>query len=501
MKNLKQLSIAVLCSTGVVVGSQAWAASNQQGDMAKKMAMLEQRANQLDAQLASLRHQMAALQQQSVHRTKPVRHIQARSTPGAVREAPRNLPIEHYRLLGVPVTSSPYLGVRSHFDASDLLVALPSSYEDLRLLQYRHDAAVARDKADLPELNTPHLMLSGKLEAGALLRHPYNSATTSRSDIDLNSAELDLMVAGSPWATGFVALDYDNTGVGGTSQARVANSNVFVHKAFVTLGNLKRSPVYLTLGQYIVPFGHYSSAFVSSPITQAFRNKARAVSLGYARADGLGFYGQGYVFRSQVSINGENHVGDGGLDVGYAFSGPLSGYVGAGVTSNIADGEGLLQSANPGFSGFANAAVNTLNRRVGGMNFHTALNYGHLSLIAEYVGAMRSFDAADMTFNQRPAKPAAFNTELGYSFALGTKPANVSIGYAGTRQALALGLPRQRLGAAFNTSLFKDTIESIEFHHDRNYAASDSVATRTAASVTRPGSVENVLQAQVGFYF
>ena len=47
-----------------------------------------------------------------------------------------------------------------------------------------------------------------------------------------------------------------------------------------------------------------------------------------------------------------------------------------------------------------------------------------------------------------------------------------------SKDALALGMPAQRWSAVLNTSIWRNTLESLEFRHDINYAKSNKNTQR-----------------------
>ena len=80
--------------------------------------------------------------------------------------------------------------------------------------------------------------------------------------------------------------------------------------------------------------------------------------------------------------------------------------------------------------------------------------------------------------------------------------------YGHTSDSYGLNLPQDRFLVGMNTSIWRDTIQSIEFRHDSNYGGSTTAAGRVAAGalavpVTTPGlgGTSNTLTAQFTAYF
>ncbi len=397
---------------------------------------------------------------------------------------------------GFPITTSPYLGVQSRFDGSDLLVNVPSTLEDVRMLKYRQKGQDAL--GNLHEAPAPHpfLKVSGKAE-GQLIGS-RNFAGNYNSDVDLASAELNVLAAMNSWVTGFIAIDYDGAGA---ASGRVNNSRLFLRKGFITVGNLDSSPFFFTLGQTYVPFGRYSSAMVSAPLTMVLaRTRVRNAQIGYDN-EKLGLTGQVYAYRPDNNNSARNdRVSAGGAALSEQFSlQGLSVDLGAGYITNITNSGGMEQTGGA-FGGFTTGNTNPLVHDVPAVDGYLTLQAYNFDFIGEYVTAVRRFDTTNLTFNGQAAKPMAFHAELGYSFKVFNKPTNVAVGYGQTSQSLALNLPQRRYTAVINTSLYHDTIQSLEFRHDRNY--SNSTATGDVNTVTTTGKpFSNTLTLQFGIYF
>lgn len=407
------------------------------------------------------------------------------------------------------VSTGPYVGLPIQYTGSNLVVNSPSVNTDLQLLGLRKSInehlISTLGQTPIVKEEHPHLLLSGILESQASYVDRTPGSNASSSDIDVTNVSLDALILGpSPWLLGFMELSYDN-GLPSSNSYRVSNSRIFVNKAFITIGNLQESPVYGTFGQFYVPFGTYSSVMVSDSLPKLItRTKARAVLLGFQQQDKNALYGSAYVFKGDSHTGSQSKINNGGLNLGYKFAGDtISGNVGGGVIANIADSAGLQ-----GGAGFA--AAERLAHRVPGYNLRGIVSLGsHLDVIAEYVTAAKSFAPEDMTFNNHGAKPWAFDTELAYTFTLAEKlPSTIAVGYAKTGDALALGLPLDRYSIVFSTSLWRNTLQSLEFRHDRNYSTRATASGPTIPDVactssicSGPGKADNAVTASFDYYF
>jgi hypothetical protein len=180
--------------------------------------------------------------------------------------------------------------------------------------------------------------------------------------------------------------------------------------------------------------------------------------------------------------------------------------LGGGVIANIADSGGM-QVGN----GFSNNEQ--LSHRVPGYNLRGIFGVGdHIDLIGEFVSASMAFNPNNMSFNGHGAKPWALDTEAAYTFAiLDDRPSTLAVGYQKSNQALSVGLPLTRYSLVFATSLLRNTLQSLEFRHDRNYAGSDigngpispttAPGACTAATCAATGKGDNAFTVSFDYYF
>jgi hypothetical protein len=427
-----------------------------------------------------------------------------------------NLPID----VDVPgqsfVSSGPYIGVPLAFSGSNLIINSPNINEDVSLLNIRK---AIKERLRLlgraQEEDHAHLLLSGIVEAQALYRDPGEGPTSS--DIDLTNAELDGYILGpSSWTSGLFAMTYDNNigareGTLATNQ-RVSNSRVFISKAFIVLGDFSKSPWYASIGQMYPPFGLYSSNMISSPITKILgRMHERALVIGFQQQGANAVYGAGYIFRGDTYTGATTRLSNGGFNLGYRFaSGNFSGNIGGGAIMNLADSSGMQFNgqSQPLFGGFGatnNFGSELISKRVPALNLRALLSIGsHVDLLMEYIGAINSFSLNDLTYNSHAAKPQAITFEAAYSFSAFERPSSIALGYAKSKETLALSLPAQRVSAVFNTSWWKDTLQSIEYRHDQNFPES-AYATGNGSAVVGvingAGKPDNTVTAQFDLYF
>ncbi|QBR82962.1 LbtU family siderophore porin [Legionella israelensis] len=408
-------------------------------------------------------------------------------------------------IAGTPVVSSPYLGERPAFDGSDYIVNISSINRDIRLMQQRRRLYRAYQRMGYPVPYMPIISLSGAVQPVAILNFEQHRET---ADLTLGTSELDVAAALNENVEAFMAITYDQSppAVGGP---RVNNSVFNLNMGFINIGNLDKTPYYFTAGQLFVPFGRYSSAMASSPLTLLLaRTKSRPFILGYKSQTDTGLFASVYGFRGETTL-GKSGVG--GVNAGYTFShGDVAGEVGGGYINSINDSAGMQNTAVTPFTTFGGFGSVTNGseavRKIPGANVHGNISIDRYNFTAEWVGAAKRFRPQDLSFNGRGAKPQAAQFEAGMTFKVFDKPASIGIGYQLTRQALALNLPERRISGVFNISLWKDTIETLEYRHDINYKKTEfangaaPAGTANLPVVGRGGS-EDAILAQIGVYF
>ena len=491
------------------------------------MPVLAASNESLEASVARLQKEMASLKKQMsakhTYRASRVAHQQVgqnvpeQTTPGAppIYVPPYSngninyLPFDPDVPGRAFVTTGPYAGVTIQFAGTDLIINSPSVNTDLQLLDIR--------KQILNQLSTTnykhtgdhsHLLFSGVIEGQANYTRLGKNTGNGRSvsDIDVTNVSLDATVFGpSDWILGFIEFSYDGSApihsiFESSSNYRVGNSRVLINKAFVTIGNLTCSPFYGTFGQYYVPYGTYSTVMVSDTLTKLLgRTKARAITLGFQERSANSIYASAYVFHGDSHTGNTYTINNGGVNFGYKFSkGIFSGNIGGGIIGNIADSAGMQLGSN--FQEYEH-----ISHSVPGYDLRASLSFGkHIDIISEYIFTTKKFNTEDLSYKCHGAKVRAFDIQAAYSFPiLDNKPSSIGIGYDKSWDALGMqALPLSRTFIVFNTSLLRNTLQSLEFRRDREYAASATATNAGNQSVSsQSGKNDYGVTAQFDYYF
>lgn len=408
-------------------------------------------------------------------------------------------------IAGTPVVSSPYIGDRPAFDGSDYIVNISSINRDIRLMQQRRRLYDAYRRIGYPVPQMPIISISGKTEPAGEFNRSFSGINTT--DLTLGSSELNVAAAVNQNVEAYIAVAYDASPP--ATGPRINNSSVNLNMGFVNIGNLDKSPVYFTAGQLYVPFGRFSSAMISAPLTMLVaRTKTRPFILGYKSQTDQGPFAALFGYHSDTTLGGPVV---GGANLGYIFKhNNDNGEIGISFISSIDDAAGLQRTGSVprttfgGFGSFFNGSE--LVRKTPAMDVHAMLGYERFSFTAEWAGAIQDFRTQDLSFNGQAARPQAIQTEVGMTFRQFNRPASIGVGYQWSKDALALNLPKQRILGVYNISIWKDTVESIEYRHDIDYASTQFANGAAPVGMVNMNTVgsgksSDTVSVQIGVYF
>ncbi len=396
----------------------------------------------------------------------------------------------------MPVVTAPYIGdigSGQNLAPSGLLITLPNYTIDLGLLKQKQklDNAFA-ETGEKP----PHglLQISGRVETQAWAARNTNSKTSS--DINVTDVELDFNSQVGDWVTAFIGLKYD----GGSSLngfqhvSRINHSRVFVDKAFITIGNLNKTPFYGTIGQKYVSFGQYANPFVTRPFTRdLFRTKARQISVSYQHPGDAGAYASLFTFRGDSRAS--QNINQLGGTLGYEIKKDKWGVnVGADYITHIGDSDYILGAFN-------RAGNQNLVNRVPGVALHGKFDVGPYTLLAEYITATTRFNSANASINGVGAKPSALHVAAVYKYTgLWGRSSDIAIGYNQARDTQPFSVAQRRWNLTHNIVILKNTILGLEYRRDWHYSTGD-IATVQSTQIRNFGGFSNTLTAQLTYMF
>ncbi|ADC63210.1 LbtU family siderophore porin [Allochromatium vinosum] len=324
-----------------------------------------------------------------------------------------------------------------------------------------------------------NIEIAGLIEVEASYLSPYEGG--SESDIVLATAELGIRSQVNDWVEAGISFLYEQD-----------ETDLEVDTAYLTFANADVSPLFLTAGQVYVPFGVYETNLVSDPLTlEIGEARETALQLGFEHS---GFSGSVYVFNGDNNVKGKDRIESWGANLGFAQdSDDWAWSVGAGYINDLGDSDSLHETINDIRVGAAELDPSLSidpTERTAGWTLNAAANFGPFSLIGEYLSAADDFDPNSLEFKGEGARPSAWNIEAGYSFTLLGRESVAAVAYQGTREALALELPKERWLLGWSIEIFDRTSLGLEWARDRDYNTRDGGTGKSGDTFTAQLAVE-----------
>ena len=166
--------------------------------------------------------------------------------------------------------------------------------------------------------------------------------------------------------------------------------------------------------------------------------------------------------------------------------------VGVSYLYSIADSN--LFQYNKGFGGFL---YHSIHSHVPGFSAYTNLKYKKFTTYITYVSALTTFDTNELSYQGHAARPMAVSMQSGYEMLLVKNiPARAIIFYDTSFQALALRLPKERIGIGLDIYPSRYADIQLQLSRDYNYA-SGVVASGLNTRVTGNSSRTSTLALQL----
>lgn len=311
------------------------------------------------------------------------------------------------------------------------------------------------------------------------------------SNIDLASSEIDVDAQVNSFTRAHVSFAERDDNDRQDDLNSDDQDMSLLDEAYVTFGDLTKSPLMATAGRQYVPFGFYKRHQITpTVVADLSETQATAAKVGFVAG---GLVGSAYVFnglneRNSSASPTSNHsetIGNGGLDLNYVKNNQNLGYnVGAGYLYNMADvdliSDLITARGNPGAGG-ANSDNEGYYDQVDAASAHARMNMGPFGAEVDYVTALGHFDTNDVPWgqagNKTGAKPSAVNTEMDYNFKTMGHDSTALVSYQHTSEAVALGEPLNRYLVGYNIGILKNTDLKFQYKHDQNYSHSDGAVS------------------------
>ena len=114
------------------------------------------------------------------------------------------------------------------------------------------------------------------------------------------------------------------------------------------------------------------------------------------------------------------------------------------------------------------------DQKIPGWGISTQLEMGNISLAGEYMLAQKRFSPELLIFDGKGALPSAWMLEASYGFTLAGRSGDITLGYQGSAEAVALALPASRYVGVLNIDLWDEKLfGTFEWVHERDYEISE----------------------------
>ncbi len=246
------------------------------------------------------------------------------------------------------------------------------------------------------------LKVYGAIELEGSYSHlkPRSGKSVTDSKFNLSTAEIFFDATINKYTKGLLHLLYEQ---GETDP-------INIDEAFILIGQTEDMPFYFLGGRMYPAIGLFETNMTSDPITQnVFETQATAVEIGWARTwfnVGVGTY--------NANVHQGSDAPDNTINTYYlraqfdavkdAITEGLDINAGVAYTNNIAGG-------NLGDE-VKSSEVKDL---VAGLSFMLNVQYEWAIFNAEYITALDDFQAGELSFIDRTAKPYAYNLELAFT--------------------------------------------------------------------------------------
>lgn len=326
----------------------------------------------------------------------------------------------------------------------------------------------------------------------------------------LNDAYLNVMADVSEWSKAFASISYNTATINanpsvyktfGAAEYSAAYSNniggsnnsaVQLEQAYMFIGNLEASPLFLQIGKSFQDFSRYEIHPITRSLTQVISETlATSLKLGFIAN---GFNGGVFVFDDPLSKIGSNSAKttNYGLALGYDMPNDCLGWdIGAAYLYNMIGVNDVAYSVL-NFTGNA-GGQDGYHSRVSAVALYGDINSGPFSLAARYTTATQRFNVNDLTKNGNAdltaasallgsgtqvtplgdasgAKPWAAGITGAYAYNAWNTNQNIYLGYQASREAAGLNIPKSRWLAGLGVEMWKNTNFGIEWDHDMAYS-------------------------------
>jgi hypothetical protein len=242
-----------------------------------------------------------------------------------------------------------------------------------------------------------------------------------------------------------------------------------VDEAYVTLGGVDASPLFVKAGRMVVPFGTFESGFISDPLVlELGETRETAAAIGYA---GAGLVCELAAFNGDVDEDGDDDRVD---NVAAALTLTPAAWLTCGAywISDLGEADGLQDRLRDAAEG-ADDVAPIPYKAVEGAGAFVTLQASAFTLIGETLGALDDFQTGLLA--DAPVKPRAWNVELAWA---ATKTVELVVRWEGTDGVP--DMPETQYGACVNVALGAGVRVALEHLHGEDEADRDDREMTTA---------------------
>ena len=250
----------------------------------------------------------------------------------------------------------------------------------------------------------------------------------------------------------------------------------------------------MTGGILYVPFGTFETNLLSDPLTLDI-GEARETALQFGM-EAEGVSASAFVFKGGNKRGGHDRIANYGFAAGFAYEGKeFELGANASYISDIAEADGFDLDADALEAGKA----------VPGAHASVLAKWGPVSLIGEYVTALKSLQGAELGFRSKQrldengnpvldngepiydplgAKPSAWTVEAALTFEVMKSEITGAASYQRTREAVGLELPESRILVGVSVGIVEGVSAGAEIAFDKDYSEADGGTGENATGVT-----------------
>lgn len=229
--------------------------------------------------------------------------------------------------------------------------------------------------------------------------------------------------------------------------------------------DLNSSDLFFDVGRKWLSFGNYKNDLIYKPLTKALGQTNEITSV----------FGYDSLYYANVSLfEPYSRIQSSFIPLYYNFNMGIHNKnydIGGSYLRSFADTQ--LAQYNKGFGGFLSRSIKS---DVPGFASYVNLQKNKWSTYITYVAALHPFAVEDMSYNDKGAIPKAFSIQSGYELQIKNIPYKIIGFYDYSFQALALRLPKKRVG--LGVSAYPSQYLSLQFQYFKDYGyPGNAVAT------------------------